>query len=336
MADGGHFDAVLALGPSHLERGGRLHRVPNLLRERWWYDRGLPTYARRFGADVLLMPSNLSARTTIPQVVTILDVNFLTQPGTYERTFVQYATWAYRRSVRDAARITTISAFSRREIAHHLDVDPARIDVVYPGLDPVACEPVGPSPHPNRYALYVGATERHKNLQLLFDAWRGRSPRDLDLVLVGQPGRDHPRAVAAAAASRGRIVVRGAVSADELEGWYRHATVFLFPSLVEGFGYPPLEAMQRGVPVASSTAGSLPEVVGDGSLLFDPDDVTGLVRCVERVVDDDELRQQLLATGRSVAARYTWAATSQTMARILVDSAARRVHVTPTDAAMQR
>ena len=315
LSERSDIEATLALGPALIRRGGRLHRIPNLLRERLWYEVGVAAAARRSAADVLLMPANLTARRgRLPQVVTILDVNFLTQPGTYERTFVRYATWAYRRSIRDASAITTISAFSRSEIARHLDVDPGRLEVVYPGLDDIPAYPAGPTPHDRPYALYVGATERHKNVGMLLDAWRSRSPASLDLVIVGQPGRDHEAIVRHARAMRGRVLVAGRVSGDRLERWYRHADVFVFPSRVEGFGYPPLEAMRRGVPVVASTGGSLPEVLGDGALFVDPDHADGVASTVEMLMDDHSLRHDLVARGRAVAARYTWPRTADAMA----------------------
>jgi glycosyltransferase involved in cell wall biosynthesis len=316
------LSVALALGPSHIRRGGRLHRVPNLLRERWWYEWTLPRIASREHAKAMLLPANLSARQTdTPQVVTMLDVNFLSQPGTYERTFVRYATWAYRRSIRDAARLTTISEFSRAEISRWLDADPDRIDVIYPGLDALPSGPVGQRPHARPYALFAGATERHKNIGLLLDAWRRASPADLDLAVVGQPGRDHGAALAAAARSRGRILVRGRVDAAEMDRWYRYASVFLFPSKVEGFGFPPLEAMQRGTPVASSTGGSLPEVLGEAALYFDPDDPDGVASAVGRIMAEDGLRTTLIELGRRRAAGYTWAAAGDAMAGVLRDAA---------------
>lgn len=310
----GDVDVVIASGPRHLRGGGRLHRLPNLLRERWWYEQGIGRVARRARADVMLMPANLTARPgRIPQVATILDVNFLTQPGTYERTLVRYATWAYRRSIRDAAQLTTISRFSRSEISKHLGIDPTRIEVIYPGLDEVGPRPAGPPPLDRSYALYAGATEVHKNVGLLVRAWRERSPAGLTLVIAGQPGRDHSSILDGALRSGGRVVVRGRVDADELDRWYRYASVFLFPSRVEGFGFPPLEAMQRGVPVLASTTGSLPEVLGDGALFFDPDDAESLVALIESLMAEPRVREDLIARGIARAETYTWAASAEAM-----------------------
>jgi glycosyltransferase involved in cell wall biosynthesis len=308
-------ESRLVAGPKHLRGGGRLHRIPNLLRERWWYEQGINAVARQQPAHAMLMPANLSARPgPIPQVVTILDVNFLMQPKTYERTFVRYATWAYRRSIRDADRLTTISESSRTQISQHFDVDPTQIEVIYPGLDPLPIDRgEAASPRDRPYALYVGATERHKNVGLLIDAWRDRSPADLDLAIVGQPGREHSEILRRAATSAGRVIVVGRVSAAELECWYRHASVFVFPSKAEGFGFPPLEAMQRGIPVVASSTGSLPEVLGDGALYFDPEDRSALIDRISGLMEDDGGRLQLVQRGSDVAGRYTWETTARSM-----------------------
>lgn len=307
-------------GPPRLGNGW-LFRVPNLLAERWWYERGVMRAARRVKADVLLMPANLSARRgRLPQVVTILDVNFLSQPGTYEPAFVRYATWAFRRAARDADVITTLSDYSRGEIIEYLDADPAKIRVVYPGLSRKRCEAAAP-PMRGPYALYVGATEVHKNVRILLDAWRGNeAPGGLSLAIVGQPGRDHAAVEQIASSLGGRVTVRGPVSESELEGWYSNATVFLFPSRTEGFGFPPLEAMERGVPVIAARAGALPEVLGDSALFHDPRDAESLRSLVTRLAEDSELRADLVARGRQRSSMYTWASTAESMVGVLTET----------------
>jgi glycosyltransferase involved in cell wall biosynthesis len=311
-------------GPARLGDGWRW-RVPNTARQRWWYEIGLPRAARSHRADVMLLPANLSARRVrIPQVVTLLDVNFLTSLGTYEPLFVRYATWMWRRAARDADRLTTISAFSRTELCRHLDADPDRIDVVYPGVETPVPVPDSAAPHARAYALFVGATERHKNVETLLNAWDPvRGPAELDLVIVGRPGRAHDEIVRRASAIGSRVRIAGAVGDDELERWYRHARVLVMPSLAEGFGYPPLEAMLRGVPVVASTAGSLPEVLGDAALFHDPFDVERLIRLVAEAAEDGATRARLIEAGRARAARYTWSNSAAAMHRVLGEVAAR-------------
>ncbi len=311
------IDVVTSMGPARIERlrsgsaqpglADWVVRVPNLVRQRSWYEWGIRRLAAREHADVLLMPANLSARRgRIPQVVAVLDVNFLTAPGTYESAAARYLTWSFGRAVRDADALITISEFSRSEIARHFEADKSRIEVVYPGLDGPLNTASSASPMDEPYALWVGATEVSKNVGLLLDSWSMGAPGGLRLAIVGPPGRDHANLTQRASRLRDQVVIRGPVDETELERWYRHATVFLFPSRTEGFGFPPLEAMQRDVPVVAACAGSLPEVLGDAALFHDPDDPNGVRAHVERLLQDDALRRQQMRRGRERAAGYTW------------------------------
>jgi len=291
------------------------------VRQRWWYEAGLRRLADQSDADVLLMPANMAARSGgRPQVVAILDVNFLTRPETYEPAHARYLTWAFRRAVRDADKLITISEFSRSEICHHLGAHPDDIMVVYPGLDPPPDVAQSAAPLDRPYALWVGATEVSKNVGLLLDAWSAGAPSGLTLALVGPPGRDHATLVRRAAHSGIDVVFRGQVDESELELWYRHATVFLFPSRTEGFGFPPLEAMLRGVPVIAANAGSLPEVLGDAALFHDPNDADTVRVHIASLMQDAHLRREMIARGRQRAARYQWASAAAGVAAILRDA----------------
>lgn len=322
------IEVMTSMGPARIEwaqpRSARpglrdwLVRVPNVIRQRWWYESGIRRLAARERADVLLMPANLSARRgRLPQVVAVLDVNFLTEPDTYESASARYLAWSFRRAVRDADALITISEFSRSEIARHLGADPTEITVVYPGLDPPASRVPATSLLETPYALWVGATEVSKNVGLLLDTWSGGAPGGLSLAIVGPPGRDHSALVERASKLEGQVIIRGAVDEDELERWYRHAAVFLFPSRTEGFGFPPLEAMLRDVPVVAARAGSLPEVLGDAALFHDPDDPDTLRVHVESLVQNETLRREQILRGRDRAAGYRWDRTGAETAKVL-------------------
>lgn len=322
------LEVITAPGPARLGPGrtgrarpglrGWVLRIPNAARERWWYESGIGRLAQREDADVLLMPANLSARRgPIPQVVAVLDVNFLTEPETYEPAAARYLGWGFRRAVKNATRLITISEFSRSQICRYLGADPERVTVVYPGVDKPAilADPVPPLDGP--YALWVGATEVSKNVGLLLDAWVGGPPNGLRLAIVGPPGRDHSALVRRAAAIGHDVVIRGPVDEVELERWYRHASVFLFPSRTEGFGYPPVEAMHRRVPVVAARAGPLPEVLGDAALFHDPDDPVALRAQIGRLMADDALRAEMICRGLSRAARYSWERAGGEVAEVL-------------------
>ena len=335
LANEPNVEIVTSLGPPRIERSRSgssrpgpadwLIRVPNVVRQRWWYEAGIRRLADREKADVLLMPANLSARRgRLPQVVAVLDVNFLTQPGTYESAATRYLAWAFRRAVKDADALVTISEFSRSEICRHLGANPNDITVVYPGLaEPTSAVPSG-SPLDRPYALWVGATEVSKNVGLLLDAWSVSAPCGLSLAIVGPPGRDHPTLVERASRLGDQIVIRGAVDEPELERWYRHAAVFLFPSLTEGFGFPPLEAMARNVPVIAAQAGSLPEVLGDAALFHDPDDPETLRAHIESLIQDRNLRHEQIVRGRDRSARYRWDLAGAEIATVLRTAVAAR------------
>jgi glycosyltransferase involved in cell wall biosynthesis len=275
------------------------------------------------------MPVNLTARRdSLPQIATILDVNFMVEPETYDGWYRAYATRMFARSVRDADMLTTISEYSRTQLAAHLGADPTRVRVVYPGLDSVPTMPTVPPPVAP-YALFVGATEPHKNLDLIIDAWSTAPPAGLNLVIAGRPGRDHDRILARAARLGARVAIVGAVDQVRLEHLYRQASVFVFPSLVEGFGYPPLEAMARGIPGVASNAASLPEVLGDAARFHDPRDVDALVRHVTELVEDTEVRAAYIARGLDQAARYAWSSTARTMETAIQELIASRTDRLP-------
>jgi glycosyltransferase involved in cell wall biosynthesis len=292
-----------------------VRRVTNLGLDVGWLTAGALAAAARHRADAWFGPANLLPPTLPrPMVVTIHDLNFLTVPGAYDRGYTRYATRLFQLSARRATRVVTGSQAARDDLVARLDLDPGRVRVVYPGADHLtATEPTREDLGlPGRYALFVGQTEPHKNVGLLLDAWRAGVPADLHLVICGPAGRDDQRLrrLAQAPDLRTRVHFTGRLDDAALARAYHEAQLFVFPSLAEGFGFPPLEAMARGIPTAVSNAGALPEVTAGGAELFDPFDADALAGLVTRLAGDSSLRSRLLAKGRKVAAKYTWAATA--------------------------
>jgi glycosyltransferase involved in cell wall biosynthesis len=135
-------------------------------------------------------------------------------------------------------------------------------------------------------------------------------------VIVGQPGRAHPEVLRLAGLDP-RVVVVGAVDDATLSRWYGHASVFVFPSVAEGFGFPPLEAMQHGVPVVAARAGPLPEILGDAACYHAPNSWEELADGVTRLLTDSDLRASHILAGRDRAARYTWSSSGRKLAEVL-------------------
>ena len=170
---------------------------------------------------------------------------------------------------------------------------------------PGCCRP-GSGP----FCLAVGTAEPRKDLPGLVRAFGdvAARQRDLTLVLAGPPGWGEEALAAAVAASpaHDRIVRTGWVESRDLAALLARASVLAYPSLYEGFGFPPLQAMRAGVPVVATRAGSLPEVLGDGALMVEPGDHDGLVAALDASLGDGALRRRLVAAGAAWAARFSW------------------------------
>ena len=235
------------------------------------------------------------------------------------------ATLAYpgliRRALARGAWVHADSAFVAHEVTEAFGADAARVRVVHPGipeLPPVTHDDAARAlsrllpPGTDRFCLAIGTAEPRKDLPGLVRAFGEVAGRngDLTLVLAGPPGWDEDRLASAIAASpaRGRIVRTGWVEPPELAALLKAATTLVYPSLYEGFGFPPLEAMRAGVPVVATRAGSLPEILGDGALLVDPGDHDGLVAALDASVSDESLRGRLVAAGAAWSDRFTWEA----------------------------
>ena len=304
-----------------LARGGPGHRIRryfNLASDLIWWSTGAVVTCATKRMDAWFSPANtLPLALPRAQVVTIHDANFVIDPDAYDRGYRAYAERMFRHSAAHADRILTDSRWSARQLETLLGAPAGRIVVAYPGLDHslrVASAQRDPS-SPRTYALFVGQTEPHKNIGVLLDAWKLRIPRPLHLVIAGRPGRDDERLRAIVARDetlRRRVHFEGSVDEPRLARLYDDATCFLFPSRTEGFGFPPLEAMARGVPTAVANSGSLPEVTDGGALIFDPDDPEEIADISVRLTNDAAERERLIEAGRRIAARYVWRETAQT------------------------
>jgi glycosyltransferase involved in cell wall biosynthesis len=256
-----------------------------------------------------------------PSVVTIYDLSFALFPELFRGPNQVYLRTATRRSAQHARRVIAISDHTRRDVHRLYGVPLERIDVACPGVDP-RFKPLLPGEveafrrrHnlPDRFFLYLGTLEPRKNLGRLIEACSALEMSNWRLMLVGGKGWMYEDLFAQAKALGldDRVTFAGFASSEDLPLWYNAATAFVYPSVYEGFGLPPLEAMACGAPVIASNAAALPEVVGDAGLTVEPDDVAGLAQAMRRVWDDETLRRELSQRGIERAGRFTWEATAR-------------------------
>jgi glycosyltransferase involved in cell wall biosynthesis len=254
-----------------------------------------PLRRRLAGAAAVHYPLTLRLpAVAAPSAITLHDVQHLDLPHLFSRHERAYRTLAWHRSARSAQIVIVPSAFVSERAVARLGLDPAAVRVIHHGLDHTRFTPGQEEREP--FLLYPARAWPHKNHARLFEAFallrRGRP--ELRLVLTGG---GHAGAVPEG------VETLGHVSSGELVSLYRRASAVVFPSLYEGFGQPPLEAMACGCPVACSNAASLPEVCGDAARLFDPDDPAAIAAAVEDVLGDPAAWS---ARGIARAATFTW------------------------------
>jgi glycosyltransferase involved in cell wall biosynthesis len=259
------------------------------------------------GTNFVVPPTRRAAA-----IATVHDLTPIRYPELSTADTLQYP-GLLRRALRRGAHVHASSSFVAGEVVELLGARPDRVHTVAPGVPPVeAGDPdVGRRmAGSDRYVLALGTVEPRKDLPSLvaaFDAVAG-ADADLRLVVAGPDGWgvDAYRAAVDAARHADRVIRLGWVEPPARAGLLAGAAAFAYPSLYEGFGYPPLEAMSVGVPVVATTAGSLPEVLGDAAVLVAPRDTDALARALSDVLNDVGVRDALVARGRERVARYSW------------------------------
>lgn len=262
--------------------------------------------------------------TPCPFVLTLHDLSYFYVPNMVSWVNRTTSWMQFRLKAARARRIIALTENTRRDIVRWLRIPESRIDVVYHGVEPA----FAPAP-PERKAslahrlgldrpflLYVGTYLPHKNLDLLIRAFArvaGSWPGPLELVLAGKPGRNSAniQRLVRHLGLEDRIRMPGFVPEEDLPALYSLCQAFVFPSKYEGFGMPLLEAMACGAPVLSSRSSCLPEVGGDGAAYFGTEDEAGLAGLLDRILRDEDFRQDLVRRGRDRASQFSWENTAR-------------------------
>jgi glycosyltransferase involved in cell wall biosynthesis len=254
-----------------------------------------------------------------PGITTIYDLSFILFPERFHPLKRLYLRWGTHYSARKAQRIIAISASTKCDITKLLGISDKKVDVVPCGVhedfQPVenqqALGNLRSKRHlPERIILFVGTIEPRKNLIALLKGYallkkRISPPR---LVIAGAKGWHHEEVFSAVEElSLGKdVIFPGYIPQEELSLWYSAAELFIYPSLYEGFGLPPLEAMACGTPVITSNTSSLPEVVGEAGILVNPHSVEEIAAAMQRLLTDVNLRADMRKKGLSKAREFSW------------------------------
>jgi glycosyltransferase involved in cell wall biosynthesis len=319
----GRFELVLYLRPADRASPAWIGaRVVRSGPPRMWSHLGLGREVALSPPGALFVPAHvMPVVCRPPAVVTVHDLGHRAHPRGHTWKQVRYLEWSTRSHVRRARVLVADSEATRRDLhrwygrSHGVVVAPLGVDGRFaPQLEPAkatARRALG-VPAGRRYIVHIGTLQPRKNLLALVRAFAllAADHPDLDLVLVGRRGwgSDDPVALAERLGLGSRVRCTGYVPAALLPGVYSGAEVTVLPSLYEGFGLTALESMACGTPVAASARASIPEVVGDAGVLFDPRDAGAIALAVRTLLEDADLRARLAGAGVERAARFTWTA----------------------------
>ncbi|HUQ95209.1 MAG TPA: glycosyltransferase family 1 protein [Bryobacteraceae bacterium] len=290
-----------------------------------------PMFLRGLHADLFHIPITMVPLwMPRPFVVTVHDVSRLLfdNPAGWRGDLRRFR---FRRGLMRAASVIAVSLATKGDVERLLGIPPEHIRLIYNAPDPRFFEHTPPAGERRGileryqitypYLLYAGTIRSQKNIPRLVEAFavvRGElenHPRykDLRLVIIGDELSRYPGVRRAVIQTRMANAVRflGFVPFDTLRVFYESAAAFVFPSLYEGFGLPPLEAMACGAPVVASNVSSLPEVVGDAAMIVNPENVFDIARGIREVLLDEVLRQKMVVAGLEQAHRFSWERTAR-------------------------
>lgn len=299
--------------------------VPSRIREgesfrnHFWEQFTLPRLAKRYAVDILHSPANLAPLFYRGRsVIHIHDLCFAVNPQWYSFSFRTLYNLVIPRLARRAAKVITNSNNSRNDLLQFFDLSADRVSQVYWAVDELFMQDTQSKATPekasdwylNDYILYVGSLEPRKNIGTLLEAYerlRVDNPHiKTKLVLIGGESPVFAEVRLKVKRFKEDVLFKGFVNDHVLRDFYRNASLFVYPSLYEGFGLPPLEAMASGVPVVTTMTSSIPEVVGDAALMVSPYDTKQLAETMARALGDSELRETLKARGREQVRKFNW------------------------------
>lgn len=260
-------------------------------------------------------------------IVTIHDLTLLIYPETAKETnFLKQAAYKYtmKRACQNAAKIIAVSENTKKDIVEKFQISKDKIQTIYEAADDkivrISNCKLQISNLRSRYKksgpviLTVGQFRPHKNLPRLVEAFKlVRRHLPVKLVILGKPDPKHKFLYSAIDKSNlsKDIIMPGYVSDNDLAAWYQAATVFVIPSLYEGFGLPGLEAMRAGLPVVSSNRSALPEIYGQAAIYFDPFNPSDIADKIKLVLQDNNLRSKLIHLSKTQAQKYSWGKTAE-------------------------
>ncbi|WP_025145036.1 glycosyltransferase family 4 protein [Pedobacter jeongneungensis] len=280
----------------------------------FWEQLDLLKFLKKNGTPLLLNLSGLGPLWYNRKIVTIHDLSFIENPKWFSRWYFLFYSITTPIIAKHSLKIITVSEFSKGEIVRLMKVDAGKVEVVYNAVTK-SKEPISSERESGLYVLGVSSLDPRKNFKRLIDAFKLDSLKNVKLIIVGKAGNHFMQDFSAQNTSN--VQFEGYVGDVALNKLYHNASAFVYPSLYEGFGIPPLEAMSHGCPVIVSDIKVLREVCGNAARYIDPLSSTSIAQELTNLLNNDALRSELIQNGYSQIEKFSWDTSSKKIINIL-------------------
>lgn len=281
-----------------------------------WEQIELPFYLKRIGSPLLFNYNGLGPIFYRNKLITIHDVSFLRHPEWFSKSYSLFYRTFTGISASNSKKIITVSEFSANEIVQFLNIPKDKIEVIYNAVNHSAGTKLD-NLIDGKYILTVSSLDPRKNLEKLIEAFKLLNREDIKLVIVGASNKIFNQSIKSI--DDERIIFFGHANDEELSSLYMNAEVFVFPSLYEGFGIPPLEAMKHGCPVICSNKASLPEVCGKAAIMVDPNNPNEISNGIKFLLDHPEEKIKLIEKGYKNITRFSWERSAKSLISVIND-----------------
>ena len=279
----------------------------------FWEQLDLISYLKKNNNPLLLNLTNTAPVIYKNQIVTIHDLMFLHNPAWYSKKHYYFYKNLFYLIAHNSLKVVTVSEFSKKELIKHFKLDKNKIEVIYNAVSPYFVDLAYDIPNKyGEYILAVSSLDPRKNFKGLIEAYNKLKLKGIKLLIVGEKGTIlSQKSFNGLINNNPNIVFTGHVTDKELAGLYKNAKLFVFPSLCEGFGIPPIEAMACGCPTVVSNAASIPEVCADASYYVDPNSIDSIAKGIYEVLKDESIQKELVNKGLVRVKAFSWKDSAQ-------------------------
>jgi glycosyltransferase involved in cell wall biosynthesis len=316
-----YTQSILDSGPFKIQEVSPSVKMSRGMKGHLWEQLVLPALV---GNNLLWSPSNSGPIICKRQVVTIHDLVSFDHPEWFNNTYVKWYNFMLPIVCKKADHIITISQFTKQRLIERFKIPESKITMIYNGGNQIL--PINNGHEATlkipfkRYILSLGSLEVRKNFAFLLKAWNNilpKTPEDIGLIIVGGKVNEKIFADAGIGEIPKRVHFTGHVPDDQVAQLYANAMTFAYLSTYEGFGLPPLEAMSAGIPVLASNTTAIPEVVSDAGILIDPFSLNECENALIKLIDNEQLRQELSIKAKARAKKFDWADTAAKTYKVL-------------------